>query len=41
MTKIAVELVPRDLTVFEDELKTIKEDIPAVDFINLFKLFMI
>ena len=26
MTKIAVELVPRDLTVFEDELKTIKAD---------------
>lgn len=35
MTKIAVELVPRDLAVFEDELKTIKAEIPAVDFINV------
>ena len=35
MTKIAVELVPRDIAVFEDELKAIKADIPAVDFINV------
>lgn len=35
MTKIAVELVPRDLAVFEEELKAIKADIPDVDFINV------
>lgn len=35
MTKIAVELVPRDLAIFEEELKAIKADIPDVDFINI------
>lgn len=35
MTKIAVELVPRDLAIFEEELKAIKADILDVDFINI------
>ena len=29
------ELVPRDLAIFEEELKAIKADIPDVDFINI------
>lgn len=35
MTKIAVELVPRDLAIFEEELQSIKTEIPAVSFINV------
>ena len=35
MTKIAVELVPRDAEIFESEVKQIKEQLPQVDLINV------
>lgn len=35
MTRISVELVPRDIEVLKEEVKTIKEKLSDVDFINI------
>ena len=35
MTRISVELVPRDVEVLKEEVKTIKEKLSDVDFINI------
>ena len=35
MTRISVELVPRDIEVLKEEVKTIKEKLNDVDFINI------
>ena len=39
MTRISVELVPRDIEVLKEEVKTIKEKLSDVDFINIPDLF--